>query len=155
MRWPWTKPEPEPPTVTVETHGRWIRAGRPPYQWFAELPADQQEALAQVGDAHDIDRAIAIGYAVRDPEAAEKGIAAAAGDLDAEADLVQRLAARAVEKMLGSRSQPTAPAPTAQPPSMGGLAARRQGRQEQEQAGRDRGRSFLGRAPEPQETVAP
>lgn len=112
--------------MDTDAYRRWIRAYRPPFEWFAGLLPAQQEALAVCGDEHDADRAIAIGYAVQDPQAAEASVD---GD---EATLVARLAATAVQRMLGPRSAET------------GRTTDRDG--PRRVAGR--GHSFLGRAPD-------
>lgn len=86
------------PVLDEESYARWLCAGRPqPVTWFLGLTAEQQEALAQLGDEYAQETAVAIGYAVRDPEAAKAGMAPG-DDLDAEETLVRR---KAVESALG------------------------------------------------------
>lgn len=112
------KPAPE---LTSDGYRRWLRAQRPPLPWFLDLSELEQETLAQLGDEQLQDFAIAIGYAVRDPDAADQGVAAAAGDADAEASLAVRLAS----KILGSMPQKTAPTSYPGNGTMAGLGERR------------------------------
>lgn len=106
----WKRKVQTAPDLTNEAYARWLRAGRPPFEWFLGLSIEEQEQLAILGDDHRTDTCIAIGWAVRNPEAAGAGAAAAAGNLDAEIGFVQQLASAALEKMV--RKQPK-PRPTA------------------------------------------
>lgn len=126
MKWPWTRRE--LPLVTSEVYGRWLRAQRPPFQWFAELGELEQEALAGVGDGYVENLAIAIGFAVQDPAAAASGVDTQRGDPEAEAELLGRMAAATVRRMLAPKNtdQPRSappPGPLAgmPPPSMAGI----------------------------------
>lgn len=101
----------QPPELTNEAYARWLRAARPPFEWFLSLSLEEQEQLALIGDAHRTDTCVAIGWAMRNPAAASAGAAAAAGNLDAEVDLVQQIAAKALAKM----TQAPRPAPKAPP----------------------------------------
>jgi len=105
--WPMPKRSP-PPEITNEAYARWLRACRPPFAWFAGLSVEVQEQLALLGDEHRQDAALAIAYAVRDPELAEAGIGAAAGDAGAEETLARRVAAGLVQRIVG-RQDPQAP----------------------------------------------
>lgn len=130
MKWPWRKQAPEPkplPVVTTAVYGRWLRAQRPPFQWFAELPELEQEALAGVGDGYVENLAIAVGFAVQDPAAAASGIDTQRGDPEAEAELLGRMAAATVRRMLGKKAADSASQPRSAgllagmpPPSMAG-----------------------------------
>lgn len=115
--WPFRK-QPEA-DLTTEAYAQWLRAGRPPLFWFMAQADDQREAMARLGDELEQARAIAIGYAVRDPIGAENGTAMAAGSADAEAEMVQRLAERAVGGILSRIPKPEAP-PKPKPPVMRG-----------------------------------
>lgn len=114
-----------PPTVTNEAYHRWLRAGSPPWLWFLERSEVEQEALAMIGDEVQRDRALAIGYAVTDPQSAELGAAAQSGDVAAEASLARNLAAQLAAKIAAQAPrQPSRPA--AQPQeTFGGFGGRR------------------------------
>ena len=100
------------PELTNEAHARWLRAGRPPYTLFLGLSEIEQEALAQIGDDHDTDRAIALGYAIADPQAADDGVSAVQGDAGAEESLARRLAEGLIGKLAGSKAPPSPPRET-------------------------------------------
>lgn len=123
---PATAPEVD---LTNEAFARWLRAGRPPMPLFLSMTEGQQEALAAIGDAQEQDRAIAIGYAVQNPAAAEAGTRAQIGDSTAEEDLLQQVAAGTIRRILGNQRK-AAPADAPKPPPPAGP-------------------SFLGRAPKP------
>lgn len=91
------------PTVTNEIYSRWLRAGRPPFPWFCGLVEDEQEQLALLGDDYAQDLVIAVGYAVRDPELADAGISAAAGDPVGEETLARRAMELVVTRILAGR----------------------------------------------------
>lgn len=143
----------KPPTVTLsnDAYARWLRAQRPPLQWFLGLDAETQEQLAILGDARMEDLCIAIGYAVQDPRLAEAGLDAE-GNPDSEEELVKRIALGAVDRILGNPSQVAAKEPVTPPPeplTMGGITRRKEERRESEQAtARSRMRLF-GREPDP------
>ena len=102
------------PELTNEAHARWLRAGRPPYTLFLGLSEIEQEALAQIGDDHDTDRAIALGYAIADPQAAD------------EESLARRLAEGLIGKLAGSKAPPSPDAPTSMPrETLAGFGERR------------------------------
>lgn len=113
------------PELTEETYHRWLRAGRPPWLFFLEQPEDVQEQLARIGDEHNQDIAVAIGYAVRDPELAEKLVTGTEEEVGAATlasavkQMAQRLAAREAAE--------DGPASSTEIPqgSMAGLGARR------------------------------
>lgn len=143
MRWPWHKPETELSEVGFE---RWLRAGRPPFDWFARQPEDAQEVLAQIGDHYVADLVVGFAAARVDPVAAAEGLDAPS-DPDAEAALARRVALGLVERIRardGPRNGPRT-APVVPAPSMGGLGERRGERQEQSEKPREERRSFLGR----------
>ena len=114
------------PELTNEAHARWLRAGRPPYTLFPGLSEIEQEALAQIGDDHDTDRAIALGYAIADPRAADDGVSAVQGDAGAEESLARRLAEGLIGKLAGSKAPPSPDAPTSMPrETLAGFGERR------------------------------
>lgn len=98
--------------LTPEAYSRWIRAYRPDLRWFLGLPEAQQETLAELGDEHRKDTCLAIGWACKDPAAAAAGVAAAAGDKDAEVELVRQLTARVLRDVAAQPAQPAAKGPT-------------------------------------------
>lgn len=93
------------PPLTSAAYGRWLRAQRPPLLDFLKLSEVEQEALALIGDEYMQDLAVAIGYAVRDPQAAGDGIGAARGDATAEESLVRQLAAT-FAKTIAAKTKP-------------------------------------------------
>lgn len=122
----WRK-KPGPVDVTTDAHARWLRAGRPPYEAFMRMPQIEQEALAAVGDEFDTDRAIALAYAIADPQAADAGVDAV-DNSTAEETLVRRLASGFVEKIQKARqSEQAPPSEPPKPPreSMAGFGDRR------------------------------
>lgn len=51
-------------------HALWIRAQKPPYRWFISLRLEEQQALADVGDAYIEAFCVTIAAAAQDPEIA-------------------------------------------------------------------------------------
>ena len=92
--WPFRRKAPPPKVVDVDegSYGRWLRSARPDLVWFLELPDDQQEALAQLGDSYMKDVGIMLGRCIGDPDGAELSILAAEGDEDAANALLERVA---------------------------------------------------------------
>lgn len=93
----WTKRRPD---LTNEAYERWLRAQRPPFEWFLRLSEVEQEQLAMLGDAHAQDFAVACGYAIRDPETADAGMSALQGDDNAEATLAMKMAQGFASKLM-------------------------------------------------------
>jgi hypothetical protein len=106
------------PELTNEAHARWLRAGRPPYTLFLGLSEIEQEALAQIGDDYDTDRAIALAYAIADPRAADDGVSAVQGDAGAEESLARRLAEGLIGKLYASKGPSAPQTPPDAPKSM-------------------------------------
>jgi len=142
--------------LTTAAYQRWLRACRPqPLTWFLGLSDVEQDALADLGDEYVQDAILGIGYAVQDPEAASTGVAALAGDLNAEGDLLAKVAAAAAQRIMqgrqgaqgaaGGHRGPVAPAV---PLSMSGLKDRRVNAERTRQDAKDSRRSFAGRAPD-------
>jgi hypothetical protein len=125
--------------VTNESYGRWLRAGKPPFEWFLLLDATTQEQLAILGDQWVTEVALIAAHAIRDPQAAEAAAGAVLGDEKAQVDLIQRLAGKAVANILerDQKAKPAAPAG----PSMAGLFA---GRKQRERTTEPRHGTFLG-----------
>lgn len=120
-------------------YGRWLRAQRPPLEWFLSLASDEQEALAVIGDEYLQDLSVALGYAVRDPEVTAAGMDAARNP-ESEEVLARRLAAGLVERSLERRDE--------EAPSMGGFGARRRVLINSRQSAAAKVQRFLGRAPD-------
>jgi len=135
------------PTVdlTNESYTRWLLAGQPqPIAWFLGLEPEEQGTLAELGKNHVEDICIAIGYAVADPTAADAGIDAETNP-KSEAELVRKLAAGMVGKVLRSRQE--APEPK-KPLSMGGWTERRHEATQKRQEDKDSSRVLFGRIPD-------
>jgi hypothetical protein len=99
--------------VGREVWRQWLRAGRPPMQWFAQQSDSVREALAEDGDAYARDVAAAVGWSVRDPEAAQ---AVASQDADSgEERLLDRIAT------VAAMSQQRQAAGQRQPMTMAGV----------------------------------
>lgn len=135
------------PVVTNDSYRRWLRAQRPPWGWFLRLAEVEQEQLAIIGDEQLQDLAVAIGYAVADPRAADAGIAASAGDTEAEESLAKQVAAGLIQRIL-ARPAPRAAAVASPGESLGGFGDRRQNRLREAVEAKTAGRKFFGRAPD-------
>lgn len=113
--------QPEPPELTSEGFARWLRAGRPPFAFFAGLSELEQEALAGIGDALEQDRIEALALALANPQALATGAEArdaAGGDADAEESLALKLATGLIRKIgaaAKANAAPAAPTAPAQP----------------------------------------
>lgn len=121
--WPFKK------TVSREldedSFDRWLRAQRPPFEWFLALPEEEQEALAQRGDAYVEDVAGLYGFAAADPFGSTLALAAERGDEDAEAALAMRNAERAAAARQTPQIGPRGPR-LSTPSSFAGVGKRRQ-----------------------------
>lgn len=119
------------PELTADGYSRWLRAGRPPFAFFAGLSELEQEALANIGDGIEQDRIEALALALTHPQALASGAEArdaAAGDAAAEESLALKLAAGLVQK-IGSGAKSRAPEPPAAPakpkPTLAGVGERK------------------------------
>ncbi len=136
--WPFRKRQrPDIPDITTEAYARWLRAQRPPWLFFFERSELEQEHLAQLGDLHWQDIAIAIGYATQDPKAAESLLEG--NTVDAEVSRAKQFAQN-ISRMLDRAGESTPPPPPP-PVSMGGLGKRRETDFSQHRAP-----SFMGRS---------
>lgn len=112
------------PTVinfTIESYRLWLRAGRPPFEWFARQADDEQKAMAQIGDEERLRAVLELAYTIRDPEAAD---AVASGDEKAIEELTaKRMATEILNEVRKQVVTPAAPQP--EPLRMGGLSARK------------------------------
>ena len=129
--------------LTNEVYRNWIRAQRPPFEWFLGLEPDQQEQLAIIGEDYQADVCVAIGFALQDPELAAAGLDADTNP-ESEEILARRVAAEAVQKLLGDRQPPRSNGGL----SMGGVTQRRAQADQARQKAKDRGRRLLGREPD-------
>lgn len=102
-----SKPENEV-TLTSDAYRRWLRAHRPPLTWFLKQTVVEQETMALLGDECSKDIALAVGFAVADPAAAQAGIGAEQGDLASEEVLAQRIASGLIGKLM-QRQKPAQP----------------------------------------------
>ncbi|MHC4180084.1 MAG: hypothetical protein ACYSWU_21480 [Planctomycetota bacterium] len=130
--WPFKRTSIPKVKLTNLAYGRWLRANKPPFEWFLARDEDEQETLATIGDEFTQEIAIAYGYAAKDPVIAEAGIEAMGGDGGAEDTLLKIIAEKAMqaaEAMAPAVSQPpsapTTPAPP-RPKSFGEFGATRE-----------------------------
>lgn len=119
MFWFRRSPAVSEPTLDNESYRRWLRAQCPPLTWFLRLAVKEQEQLAIMGDEYAQDIAIAIGFAVADPKAAQAGIFADQGDAESEAILAEKIARNLIQRMTaqGFANQPKMP----QQPTFAGI----------------------------------
>ena len=119
--------------LTNDAYVRWLRAQRPqPIAWFLSFSELEQEALARLGDDY-VDGCIELGTS--------------AGQ-EADGASMEQIAAAAIrERLAGSGSPQTKPAPT-----MGGLTKQREERAQAEQAARSEGRTLFGKKPDSVQT---
>ncbi len=136
MMWPFRK---QIPTVdlTNETFAWWLRAQRPPWDWFLRQPDLIQAQLATLGDDYLA-------------QCVELGSSMAGDSPESDEDATRRLVVTAAEALMGSKRGPVAPqAPLPSPPlSMAGVTQRQEEREQAEQNGKDEMRRLFGRAPD-------
>jgi len=130
--------------ATAETYALWLQAQCPPFQWFMELPRVAQDTFALQGTIHRIDGIIDEARAMRDPELFEAEFYAD-GDPEAEAVLVERLAAKTVAEILGPMDE--AP-PEPKGLTMAGAVARCENDEKARHKAIAGHRRLLGRAPD-------
>lgn len=119
------------PTLTVEVYSLWLRAHRPPMDWFLGQDPMQQAAMADVGDAHllhCIDVAQG-GHGIADPEPDRTAMEQAALDL-----------ARRIAEKNGNQTGPGL--------TTAGFRNRRGQADKRAAEDRSKGASFLGREPD-------
>ena len=120
------------PVATVELttamYERWLRAQRPPFEWFAGLTEVEQEHLARTGDEYVMGVAESVT-----PE--PKG----------EDQALEKMAADYIKKTLGGAGTPQAPRPVA---SMGGVTRRREEKETERRMKDDERKSLFGRKPD-------
>lgn len=113
------------PELTNDAFRRWLRAWRPPLEFFLGLSEIEQEQLAMMGDAYSQELLIGVGYAVRDPVVAEAGAQAISGAPAGEETLVRKLVEGFVAGITSGKGR-SAPQdrPRAAPPTMAGFGSR-------------------------------
>ena len=142
------KPKPTQVDLTNEAYSRWLRAGRPqPIPWFLNLHPEEQEQCAILGDEHNQDLAVAVGYAIADPQLADASLDAD-DNPDSEDLILRRLADLAVAERAGAVAVSTEQ-PEFETMTMGGVSRREKTKVNTIQKAKDDGRSFLGKAPDP------
>jgi hypothetical protein len=104
--WPFRKAAVPVTEVTASTYTQWLRAHRPPWKAFFELPHAAREHLAEIGDAYTMEIALAFGHALANPALAQAGAEAARGDVVAEEMLSKQIADDLLAK-IAARRQPT------------------------------------------------
>ena len=116
----WFKRKPEVIEATEEAYRLWLEAGRPDFLWFLSQPPMVQERLAEIGCEYTQNVCVAVGLAVKNPDAAQAGLELE--NSNNEVDVLRAMVESAAIKALEHR----APAPPAAPrPTMGGLTERR------------------------------
>ena len=139
-----------PAPLTNDAYVRWLRARSPqPIAFFLKLSDLEQETLAGLGDDYEEDLAIALAYAIRDPDAAALGVGR---EDDSDIDIEETLTARVGAAILQAHKPPEAPR-ARRPPTMGGRGERRAQREQADRDARDEGRRLMGRSPDPQKVT--
>lgn len=110
--------------LSTDAYRNWLRAQRPPFEWFAQLGPAEQKALADIGDEERERAHLELAYMIRDPEASE---AILTGDETvAEQVAVDRLARAAVQAAVGMMpAAPATPYHQTEPITMAGATRRR------------------------------
>lgn len=126
----------KPKTTEIEPaqYALWLRAQRPPFDWFMRQPALVQQALANEGDAY-IQDCIALGSGVAEDEE----------------QAAMRLAGSLVSKLSGAGNGPTSAPPVHHPITMAGVGERRREAEKARQDANVAGRSLFGREPDASE----
>lgn len=152
-----TKAKPEKKIIDLDeaAFSRWIRAQRPPWEWFLTQSMEIQEALAQIGDEHSRDLCLGIGWSIRNPDDAALGADALNGNIEAEEALAAKAAANAVSEILQRTAQPVARSAGPRPLSMSGFGQRVAKKVVERQSKAREGKSLFGRLPDPVEPVSP
>lgn len=96
-------------------YARWLRAQRPPFDWFFSMNEDEQEALAQVGDGATSNLALEIAEAIHNPELRAAEVQ---GDSQkVEETLAMQIAEHVAEGMARRHGVGRQPAPAPQAPA--------------------------------------
>lgn len=136
-------PEQDWPTPTLDAYRRWLRAQRPPFDWFLRLTELEQEAIANEGEQHHLLLIEETAARLAPADAAGAGLTGAAAAVQSMLDGFKN----ARQERTGRLSATTEPAPPITP-SMAGFGERREQAIEDAQKKRDAGRSLGGREPD-------
>lgn len=121
-------------TLTADVYARWLRALRPPWDWFLRISELEQEQLASLGDAYHQQLGELVGEALRGGPAPQQEQV----DTTREEELAKQVAANLIRKLNTKPAQATGG-------SMAGLGSRRV----QTEEGRgSRMASLFGRSPD-------
>lgn len=135
MIWPFRRPQPRVRLDGTPAYSRWLRAQRPPWEWFMSLDADEQKHVADLGDEHILYTADLVSG---EPESTTAPIAQRMEQMPDEGidrSTVEEMARRIIER----RSSPTA----------AGLGERKGQQRQESQSHRSRSpSSVLGREPD-------
>lgn len=132
--WPFAKNE-SIPDMTADVYTSWLRAGKPPFQWFMELHPLQQEKLSELGVEHARDFCAGIADAILE---ARDEVAKPSGD---EETAVRQLIEGFGDK-LGAAAEGPISAPEKLFATMGGLGDRRHDEEAAEYNSEYAGRKF-------------
>lgn len=113
MAFPWSHKSPV--DASPAGYARWLRAYRPPLDWFLRLSELEQEALAQVGDSHAIEAAVVVAEVAADPATAADVEHARAGDVESEVSLAQQLIRGLAQQVTAGRRPAAGPPQAADP----------------------------------------
>ena len=102
--------------ITNDGYARWLRAQRPPWEFFFTLSELEQEQLASIGDQQTEDVAYTVSLMINHADAYQPGRGMMGGDAEAEAST----ALRAAQSMAASLSSPQQDQPT----GMAGIGSR-------------------------------
>lgn len=141
-------PPKDPPEVTNEIYSQWLRAQRPPFEFFLDLSSLEREQLALMGDEYVQDVAIALGLAMKHPEDAADGVAALRGDEDGEASLALRLAQNLAMAAPPAQMPPRPPQSLPGGPFMGGSGLAAKVKKNALDLNKPSEPTFMGKAPD-------
>ena len=144
------------PTLTNASYALWLRAQRPPLQWFLALSDVEQATLADLGDANTEEHIEALALALANPQALAAGanVRDAAADSSVEESMLLQVAQQFANRIREGRKAPqAAPSPAGSMPreTLAGFGERHT--ETHETTGGPRRPNFLGKAPD--EVVAP
>ena len=144
------------PELTNDGYARWLRAQRPPLQWFLALSAVEPETLADLGDANTEEHIEALALALTNPAALAAGadVREAANDPTIEESMIRQVAGAFAARIQQARGAPQkAPTPPGSMPreTLAGFGERHT--ETHTTKGGPRRPDFLGKAPD--EVVAP
>lgn len=111
--------------LTNDAYSRWLRALRPPLEFFLQRSELEQEQLAIQGDEYMEDIALAVGQAVSNPQASDAHLRAHRGDPAGDIKLAQMMAENVAARIVGAQqgTMPRHSKPDA--PTMAGFGKRK------------------------------